>query len=130
MEIKRQVVMIDPQKIRDKALYPGEIARVEFVSDIHCDTAIVYFDDRGIYNAYNTKNLLVIYPEKIIFENICRAFGKLDKDAMRKLFTIVTSYQKRDYEISFRLALKNMDIATLCMTDFENFLKMKKEIEK
>lgn len=125
MEAKRRVVMIDPRKINDKSLHPGEIARVEFLSDLHSNIAIVYFDERGTYNAYNVEDLLVIYPERIIFENICRHFGTLEKEAVQEIFTLVTNYQKRYYENSFRIALKNQIIAPLCMTHLGTFPKQK-----
>lgn len=124
MEVKRRVVMIDPRTIKDKSMFPGEIARVEFMSDLHKDVAIVYFDERGVYNAYNVKDLLVIYPEKVIFENICSNFGKLGYDAVREIFAVVTNYEKRYFENSFIICLKNEAISALCMTNLRTIQKM------
>lgn len=111
------VVMVDPDKVRDRDMLPGAIARVAFISDIHRDIAIVYFDEMEIYNAYNVKDLLVIYPEKIIFENICRNFARLGHDTIRGIFAVVTNYKKRYFENLFRICLKNEAISALCMTD-------------
>ncbi|TYR37396.1 hypothetical protein FXV77_05155 [Sphingobacterium phlebotomi] len=122
-EIKRRVVMIDPRKTLNKLLYAGEIARVEFISNCSKEIAIVHFDERGIYNAYNIKDLLVIYPERLLFENICKNFGKLDDNDMREIFAVVTNYQKRYYEDSFRIGLKNKQIAPLCITDLGSILR-------
>lgn len=121
---KRQVVMIDPRSVKSKDMYPGEIARVEFISEIQKDIAIVYFDERGVYNAYNVKDLLVIHSEQIIFENICHNYNKLSKDEIKELFAVLINYQKKYYENSFRIALKNEVIATLCMTDLGAFAKL------
>ncbi len=129
MELKRQVVMVDPRKIRDKDLFPEEIARVEFVSDVQKDIAIVHFDERGIYNAYHVSELLAIFPEQLIFENLCNSYYKLDRSKINKAFDLVSQYQLRNYINAFRIALKNPEVSKLCMTDLGALLKLKSRTE-
>ena len=123
MDSMGRKVMVDPIKVQDKELYPGEIARLAFISEIHPDTAVVYFEERDLYIAYRAKELLVILPKQDIFRNICRKFGKLGNEAVRQLLDVVGKYREKQYGSAFRIALGNKTITPLCLTDGTVFSK-------
>lgn len=121
--------MVDPRIVLERSLFPGEIARLEFISEAKKGVVIVHFDERGIYNAYYEKDLLVILPERTIFRNICKRFSRLSKEQLFDAFEVVVNFQKRNYEIAFQIALKNAKIGQLCMTDLKTFLEKKRGIK-
>lgn len=118
--------MVDPRGVLDKSLHPGAIVRLEFIPEIKKSVVIVHFDELGIYNAYDERDLLVILPEQTIFRNICRKFNKLSKEDINDAFEVVVNFQKRNYELAFHIALKTEKVGGLCMTDLKTLLQMKR----
>lgn len=115
-------VLVDPLCEANKRKHPGSVGKILYRKPLNKQVVIIYLPDYDKYEAYRSGELLAPLPGNGMLDNLVDNYGSLSRKDITDILEVYSLFQERIYEDAFKLAMKNTNITSLCIANYETLL--------